>query len=91
MALAEVTDIEVRAHDLRRTFRAVAAACNVELWRTKALMNHKQNQDITLSAYTDLSDVRNLKPEVDKIGDYFERQRQIHEADNVVELKDRRA
>lgn len=57
--LADQTGVEVTAHDLRRTFRAVAAACGVELWRTKALMNHKQNQDITLSAYTNLSDVRN--------------------------------
>lgn len=90
-ALTEQTDIDVTPHDLRRTFRAVAAACNVELWRTKALMNHKQNQDITLSAYTDLSDVRNLKPEADRIGEYFEKQRAIFEAGNVVSLEERRA
>ena len=90
-ALADQTGVDVTAHDLRRTFRAVAAACNVELWRTKALMNHKQNQDITLSAYTDLSDVRNLKPEADRIGDYFEQQRAIFESANVVSLEERRA
>jgi len=90
-ALSEQTGIEVTAHDLRRTFRAVAAACNVELWRTKALMNHKQNSDITLAAYTDLSDVRNLKPEADRIGEHFEEQRKIHEGGNVVSMKDRRA
>ena len=90
-ALKRKTGIEVSPHDLRRTFRAVAAACNVELWRTKALMNHKQNQDITLSAYTDLSDVRNLKPEADRIGEYFEKQRVIFDAGNVVNLEERRA
>lgn len=89
--LARQTGIEVTAHDLRRTFRAVAAACNVELWRCKALMNHKQNQDVTLAHYTDLSDVRNLKPEADRIASYFEDQRRIHEADNVVDLSERRA
>lgn len=89
--LADQTGVTVTAHDLRRTFRAVAAACNVELWRTKALMNHKQSQDVTLAHYTDLSDVRNLKPEADRIGEHFERQRQIFEADNVVSLEGRRA
>ena len=90
-ALTEQTDIDVTPNDLRRTFRAVAAACNVELWRTKALMNHKQNQDVTLSAYTDLSDVRNLKPEADRIGEHFEQQRAILEDDNVVSMQSRQA
>lgn len=71
-ALSEITGIQVTAHDLRRTFRAVAAACNIELWRIKALMNHKQTQDITLTAYADLSDVRNLKPEADRIADFYQ-------------------
>ena len=84
--LAEQTGINVTAHDLRRTFRAVAAACNVELWRTKALMNHKQNQDITLSAYTDLSNVRNLKPEADRIAEYFERNRSAFEVGHLEAL-----
>jgi integrase len=87
--LAGQTGIQVTAHDLRRTFRAVAAACNVELWRTKALMNHKQNSDVTLAHYTDLSDVRNLKPEADRIADYLEEQRRVFEADNLVPMKRR--
>jgi len=87
--LAEQTGIEVTAHDLRRTFRAVAAACNVELWRCKALMNHKQNADVTLANYTDLSDVRNLKPEADRIAGYFDDQRRVFEADNVVSMERR--
>ena len=85
--LADQTGIEATAHDLRRTFRAVAAACNVELWRTKALMNHKQGGDVTLAHYTDLSDVRNLKPEADLIAGYFEDKRSIHEADYVVSME----
>ncbi|WP_376695370.1 tyrosine-type recombinase/integrase [Wenzhouxiangella sp. EGI_FJ10305] len=89
--LAEATGITVTAHDIRRTFRAVAAACNVELWRTKALMNHKQNHDVTLANYTDLSDVRYLKPEADRIAEYFEDQRRVFEADNVVSMRGKRA
>lgn len=89
--LAEATGITVTAHDIRRTFRAVAAACNVELWRTKALMNHKQNHDVTLANYTDLSDVRYLKPEADRIAEYFEDQRRVFEADNVISMEGRKA
>lgn len=89
--LAEATEITVTAHDIRRTFRAVAAACDVELWRTKALMNHKQNHDVTLANYTDLSDVRYLKPEADRIAEYFEDRRRVFEADNVVSMEGRRA
>jgi len=77
--LAERTGIEVTAHDLRRTFRAVAAACDVELWRCKALMNHKQNDDVTLAHYTDLSDVRNLKREADRIADFYLERQLEHE------------
>jgi integrase len=89
MILAERTGIEVTAHPLRRTFRAVAARVGVELWRTKALMNHKQNHDVTLSHYADLSDVRDLKPEADRIAGYFEEQRRVYEAGNVVPLEKR--
>jgi len=87
--LSKEAGITVTAHDLRRTFSAVAGAVNVELWRTKALMGHKQKQDVTLHHYKDLSDVRFLKPEADRIANYFEEQRRIYEADNVVKLERR--
>ncbi len=90
-ALADKTGARVTAHDLRRTFRAVAAQCNIELWRTKALMGHKQSQDVTLANYTDLEDVRYLRPEVDAIANHYEVQRRIHEGENVVSIKGRRA
>ena len=59
---------------------------NVELWRTKALMGHKQRADVTLHHYKDLSDVRSLKEQADRIANYFEEQRRIYEAGNVVPL-----
>jgi integrase len=84
--LADETGIVVTAHDLRRTFSAVADKVEVELWRTKALMGHKQREDVTLHHYKDLSDVRFLKPEADRIAEYFEEQRKVHEAGNVVSM-----
>jgi integrase len=87
--LADETEVTVTAHDLRRTFSAVAAKVDVELWRTKALMGHKQSTDVTLHHYKDLSDVRFLKPEADRIGEYFEECSRVFEADNVVKLERR--
>jgi integrase len=84
--LADETGITVTAHDLRRGFSAVASEVDVELWRTKALMGHKQREDVTLHHYKDLSDVRFLKEEADRIGEYFEDRRRVFGADNVVDL-----
>lgn len=89
--LTKNTGVTFTNHDLRRTFSSVAGAVNVELWRTKALMNHKQRQDVTLHHYKDLSDVRFLKSEIDRIADYFEEQRRVFESDNVVSMEKRRA
>lgn len=89
--LAGITGVTFTNHDLRRTFSGVAAEVNVELWRTKALMNHKQRQDVTLHHYKDLSDVRFLKPEIDRIAEYFEEQRGVYESNNVVPIAERRA
>lgn len=82
--LQAATGIEVTAHDLRRTFRAIAGRVGIELWRTKALMNHAQTADITLAHYTDLEDVRYLRSEADSIGEWLEQQRQIADGANVV-------
>lgn len=87
--IAKVTGINVSAHDLRRTFSAVAGQVDVELWRTKALMGHKQHADVTLHHYKDLSDVRFLQPEAGRIAKFYDDQRRIFEADNVVPMERR--
>ncbi|HKJ74262.1 MAG TPA: tyrosine-type recombinase/integrase, partial [Alphaproteobacteria bacterium] len=89
--IAEATGIAVTPHDLRRTFRAVAGAVGIELWKAKALMNHKQRADVTLGHYTDLEDVRYLRPEAEKIADHLEEQAAIARAANVTTLERERA
>lgn len=88
--VAEATGIEITTHDIRRTFRAVAGEVGVELWQVKALMNHKQRQDITLANYTDLTDVRYLRPQANKIAEWMEQQRLAYEAGNVVSMEARK-
>ena len=84
----EATGIEITPHDVRRTFRAVAGRVGVELWQVKALMNHKQRQDVTLASYTDLTDVRYLREQANSIADWMEEQREIAEGENVVSMED---
>lgn len=87
--LSEAVDAKLSAHDLRRTFRAVAGACGIELWKAKLLMNHRLSGDVTLGHYTETSDLRYLADEAEAISDHIKEQGHIAEADNVVALEQR--
>lgn len=73
----------ITAHDLRRTFKAIASVCNIELWRCKLLMNH-QDTDVTINSYTETSDLRYLINEVDKIGSWIIKQGEITDSHNLI-------
>lgn len=83
--LTEALGVELSAHDLRRTFRSIAAHLNVELWRTKLLMNHKMGNDITIQAYTEKSDLEYLRPNIQTIGDWIEKQGKL-EKNKIIDL-----
>ncbi len=85
--IAKALKIDLSPHDLRRTFRSIAAECDVELWRTKLLLNHKVNNDITIEAYTEKQDLEYLRPAIQKIGDWIERQGKIAANPKVVIFK----
>lgn len=74
----------VTHHDLRRTFRAIAGECGIELYKTKLLMNHKLSGDITIHHYTETNDLRYLSNEINMIADWIVRQGKIAAAGNVV-------
>jgi integrase len=76
--------VKVSPHDLRRTFRAVAGECGVEFWKTKLLMGHKISGDVTISHYTETSDLRYLEPESNAIAEWIVRQGKIAASDKVV-------
>jgi integrase len=84
--LSAECDTSISAHDLRRTFRAIAGECGIEFWKTKLLMNHKLSGDITISAYTETSDLRYLAHEAQEIGAWIERQAAIAASEKVVQL-----
>lgn len=64
LKISEVAEAEVRAHDFRRTFRAIGDG--LDIWKIKLLMNHKIS-DITISSYTETPDLSYLAPEAVKI------------------------
>jgi integrase len=87
--ISEAVGVNVTAHDLRRTFRAVAGECGVDFWKTKLLMGHKISGDVTITHYTETSDLRYLSDEINIIGDWITQQGVIAEADNVVHMPTR--
>jgi integrase len=82
--VSEAAGVHVTAHDLRRTFRAIAGECGIDFWKTKLLMGHKISGDVTITHYTETSDLRYLLVEINQISKWIERQGKIAATGNVV-------
>lgn len=65
--ISKVAGLHLSAHDLRRTFVAVAIECRVEKWRYELLTAHKPS-DVTGRHYTQTLDVRYLRDDAEAIG-----------------------
>lgn len=72
--ISETVDVKITAHDIRRTFRAIAGECGIELWKTKLLIGHKLSQDVTIDHYTETEDLRYLNGEINQISEWIKRQ-----------------
>ena len=66
-----ILESKISAHDLRRTFRAIAAECQIEHWRCKLLLNHKLSGDVTISHYTEKQDLTYLSDEINRIAEFI--------------------
>lgn len=84
--VSDAVGVPLSAHDFRRTFRAVAGECRIELYRCKLLMNHRLSGDVTINSYTETSDLRYLSAEINKISNYITEQARIEAGENVVKL-----
>lgn len=89
--VSEVAGQHLSSHDLRRTFANIAMReLLVEKFRTDLLIGHKpSSEDVTARNYVDLTDLRWLWPEVQKIGDWIEQKGAVAKGDNVVQLPHR--
>lgn len=84
--ISSAAGVRVTAHDMRRTFRAIAGECGLELWKAKLLMNHRLNQDVTIGHYTETEDLRYLAPEINLIANWIIQKALVAGSDNVVTL-----
>lgn len=86
--VSEVAGQHLSSHDLRRTFANVAMReLLVEKFRTDLLIGHKpSSEDVTARNYVDLTDLRWMHPEVQKIGDWMAQKGLIAAGENVVQL-----
>jgi len=89
--VSEVAGKHLSLHDLRRTFTNIAMReCLIEKFRVDLLTNHALDKaDTTARAYLDLTNLSWLQPEVQKIGDWIERQALIAASGNVTQLMPR--
>lgn len=69
--ISAMIGVRITAHDFRRTFRAIAAECQIELWRTKLLMGHKLSGDVTLTAYTEKENLTYLSDEINQVAEWI--------------------
>ena len=79
----------VTAHDLRRTFKAIAVENGIEKWKFDLLTNH-QLADVSSKHYMETSDLLYLRKEIDMIAAWIVEQARIAKTDNVISLADRK-
>ena len=82
--VSQAADSHLTAHDMIRTFRAIAGECQIELWKAKLLMNHRLSQDVTIEHYTETEDLRYLAPEINLIAEWIAQQGMIAGSEKVV-------
>lgn len=83
--LSEAINSRITAHDLRRTFKAMAIENRIEKWKFDLLTNH-QMADVSSKHYLETSDLLYLRSEIDTIADWVIQQARIAKTDNVIPM-----
>jgi integrase len=89
--VSEAAGTKITPHDLRRTFTTIGVAkCDIDLHKVELLTNHVP-RGVTARHYLETSQLQYLKPEVQRIADWIEKQARIAEAaasgENVVAMR----
>jgi len=87
--ISEAIKSHVTAHDLRRTFKAIAVENGIEKWKFDLLCNH-QLADVSSKYYMETSDLLYLRNEIDTIAAWIIAQARIASADNVIPMANRK-
>lgn len=82
-AVRKETKLTWSLHDLRRTFATIASRLDISYYKLKHLLGHTVSGDVTGNHYVQV-DVETLRPEMQKITDYFRKQMKIDDAPQMV-------
>ncbi|WP_321416329.1 integrase family protein [uncultured Desulfobacter sp.] len=88
--ISEAIKVNVTAHDLRRTFKAIAVENGIEKWKFDLLTNHKL-ADISSKHYLDTDDLLYLRDEINTIAAWIVEQARIANTNNVITMAGRNA
>lgn len=69
LKVSELSGVDFRLHDLRRTFITIAESRDIPAYALKRLLNHKDKADVT-SGYI-INDVNRLREPMQKISDFI--------------------
>jgi len=83
--ISEIAGTRITPHDLRRTFVSIADTLKIDFLSVKLLLNHSIGSDVTLRHYSQTTVLDKLKPEIDMIGNWVERQGRLA-ASKVVDI-----
>jgi len=86
--IIEKTDMPFGMHDLRRTFVTIAESLDISSFAVKALVNHKQGDDVT-SGYIQMN-VERLRQPMQTITDFMLKSAGLKQSADVVPLKQNR-
>ena len=82
--IIEKTDVPFAMHDLRRTFVTIAESLDISSFAVKALVNHKQGDDVT-SGYIQLN-VERLRIPMQTITDFILKSAGIKQSADIVPI-----
>ncbi len=83
--IIEKTDMPFAMHDLRRTFVTIAESLDISSFAVKALVNHKQGDDVT-SGYIQMN-VERLRRPMQTITDFILKAAMLKDATKIIPLK----
>ena len=72
---------------MRRTFQAIGIRNNIEMWKLKLLTNHVIQNDVTITNYTETSDLTYLSGETETIAAWIIKQGKAANKANVIQIK----
>lgn len=86
--IIEKTELPFGMHDLRRTFVTIAESLDISSFAVKALVNHKQGDDVT-SGYIQMN-VERLRQSMQTITDFMLKSAGLRQSADIVPLKQNR-